>query len=209
MKTTKNCYYSIATRIPPSQTKMTGWLEDCRTGGLEGWGVLKGQTWFTNFGFEAKLNFLYWVRFLEDMRASRGSAAFRSLCGDCGTFDARIGEGMGWNGIGWHVQSMFINDDQCWTMLISVGQRWSMLVNVDGVDQCSWVVTSVDQCWSMLINVDHWRSISISVVQCWCWWMLIKVDQCESMVNDAGQCWSVLINPGQYCSMLPRTGQWL
>ena len=160
-------YYSIATRIPPSQTKMTGWLEDCRTGGLEGWGVLKGQTWFTNFGFEAKLNFLYWVRFLEDMRASRGSAAFRSLCGDCGTFDARIGEGMGWNGIGWHVQSMFINDDQCWTMLISVGQRWSMLVNVDGVDQCPWVVTSVDQCWSMLINVGHWRSILINVGQCW------------------------------------------
>ena len=28
--------YSIATRSPPSQTKMTGWLEDCRTGGLEG-----------------------------------------------------------------------------------------------------------------------------------------------------------------------------
>ena len=67
------------------------------------------------------------------------------------------GEGMGWNGIGWHVQSMFINDDQCWTKLISVGRCWSMLVNVDGVDQCSSVLTKVGQCWSMLIiKVQTW-----------------------------------------------------
>ena len=56
----------------------------------------------------------------------------------------------------------------------------------------------------MLLNVDHWRSISISVVRRWCWWMLTKVDQCESMVNDAGQCWSVSINADQYWSMLLR-----
>ena len=71
------------------------------------------------------------------MRASRGSAAFRSLCGDCGTFDARIGEGMGWNGIGWHVQSMFINDDQSSTMLISAGRReresWDGVLVVPGL----------------------------------------------------------------------------
>ncbi len=64
-----------------------------------------------------RAKFLYLVRFLKDMPASRGSAAFRTLCGDCGTVDARIGEGMG--DLCW---PMFINDDQCWSMLISVGQ---------------------------------------------------------------------------------------
>ena len=74
---------------------------------------------------------------------------------------------------------MFINVGQCWRF-------WSMFISVD---QC------VDQ---ILTNVDHWRSILISVVHCWCWWMLIQVDQCESIVNDAGQCWSVLISADQY-----------
>ena len=101
------------------------------------------------------------------MKVSRGSAAFRSLCGDWGAFDARIVEEMGWNGIGWHDQSMFINDDQYRSMLVNVGQCWSMLVNVDGVDQCRWVVTSVDQCWSMLVNVGHCQLILINVGQCW------------------------------------------
>ena len=35
-------YYSIATRIPPSQILMIGWFVDCRTGGLTGLEELEG-----------------------------------------------------------------------------------------------------------------------------------------------------------------------
>ena len=93
---------------------------------------------------------------------------------------------------------MVVNVDQCWTMLINVGQCWRCRSMFISVDQC------VDQ---ILTNVDHWRSILVSVVHCWCWWMLIQVDQCESIVNDAGQCWSVLISADQYWSMLLRTAK--
>ena len=76
-----------------SHTRMSGWLDDCRTGGLEGWGVIKG-------------------RFIKDMKAPRGSAAFRSLCEDCGTFDARIGGRRGCDGMEWDRMPCSINVHQ-------------------------------------------------------------------------------------------------
>ena len=63
-------------------------------------------------------------------------------------------------------RSMFINDDQCWSIFT---QCWAMSVNAGGVelDQCSSVLIRVDQCWSMLTNINqccserqnHWTII--------------------------------------------------
>ena len=101
-----------------------------------------------------------------------------------------------------------INDHQWWSMLTNVDQCGTILINVGQCRRCWSMFISVDSCVDpILTNVDYWRSKMISVVHCWCWWILIQVDQCESIVNDAGQCWPMLISADQYWWMLLRTAK--
>ena len=142
------------------------------------------------------------------MKASRGSAAFRSLCGDCGAFDARIVEGMGWNGKDGmfnQCSSMVINVDQCWSILDNVDQCWSMLTVLINVHLCWPVLISVDQCWSLVINIGQCCLVLMLMTVDQGWPVWINGERWWPMLISVDQCWPILLNVAQNMSMIVKS----